>query len=315
MEFDSPSARALCLLTPSYIGDLEQFAILRRSINLFAPGLPHVAIVHTEDCARFRERFPREANLEIVPTSAVLPAAVELHRRKSGPKWLTGKWRHGRRLIEGWYAQQLAKIFTLAECRYPEAVFLDSDVFFCRPLEPHFFHVNGRLKLFRCPASNAESIDFDISTHDLLRNPLQQVTGLYDYIFHPACFRKSSAVALLEEFKRRKRSTWVRRFLAQIRPSEYNLLGYAATVIEQCAGYHLIECQPSELHHSIRFQEDRARLAEEIEHMRAAPKQFALIQSTVKLPIAEVARVFECVVEAQQRLSDARLQGHSANGQ
>jgi hypothetical protein len=127
------------------------------------------------------------------------------------------------------------------------------------------------------------------------------VTRLYDYIFHPACFRKSSAIALLEEFKRRKRSTWVRRFLAQARPSEYNLLGYAATVVEDCAGYELIECQPSELHHSIRFQEDRAHLGEEIERMRIAPKQFALIQSTIKLPATQVAMVFEQVVAAQQR--------------
>ena len=48
MESNPPSPPSICLLTPSYIGDLEQFAILRRSINVFAPGLPHLAIVHTE---------------------------------------------------------------------------------------------------------------------------------------------------------------------------------------------------------------------------------------------------------------------------
>jgi hypothetical protein len=296
-------APSICFLTPSYIGDIEQFAILRRSLNLFARGFPHLAIVHTEDCARFREQFGAEANLEIIPTAAVLPNSVESHRRKSGPKWLTGSWRHGRRLIEGWYAQQLAKIYALAECRFEHVVFLDSDVFLCRALDAEFFRVADRLKLFRCPAANAESLDFDISTHDLLGNPLQQVTQLYDYIFHPTCFRKSSAVTLLEEFKRRKRSTWVRRFLAQIRPSEYNLLGYAATVLEECSGYHLIECQPSELHHSIRFREDRARLGEEIERMRIAPKHFALIQSTIKLPPAQIADVFERVAAAQREIS------------
>jgi hypothetical protein len=290
-------------LTPSYGRDIDQFAILRRSIDLFAPGFPHLAIVQTEDCARFRARFRDAANLEIIPTSAVLPASVELHRRKSGPKWLNGSWRHGRRLIEGWHAQQLAKIFALAQCPYEEAVFLDSDVFLCRPLQADFFRVEGLLKLFRCQAMNAEQFDFDITTHDLLGNPLQEVTALYDYIFHPACFRRSSALALLEEFKRRKRSTWVRRFLAQTRPSEYNLLGYAATVVERCAGYRLIECQPTELHHSIRFPEDRVRLAQEIELMRIAPKHFALIQSTIRLDPGQVANVFDQVAEAHGRLS------------
>lgn len=296
-------APPICFLTPSFIRDIEQFAILRRSMNLFAPGVPHLAIIHTEDCARFREHFHGEAGLEIIPTAWVLPNTVELHRRKSGPKWLNGTWRHGRRLIEGWYAQQLAKIYALAGCRFEHVVFLDSDVFLCRPLEPDFFYVNGRLKLFRCAAANAESLDFDISTHDILGNPLHQVTRLYDYIFHPACFRKSSAAALLEEFKRRRRSTWVRRFLVQTRPSEYNLLGYAATVLENCTGYHLTECQPTELHHSIRFPEDRARLMEEIERMRVAPKHFALIQSTIKLPTTQIANVFERVAAAQAEIS------------
>lgn len=296
----NPAAPSICIVTTTYSGDIDQFSILRRSINLFAPGFPHLAIVQTEDCAQFRRRFRDEAQLEIIPTAAVLPAAVELRRRKSGPKWLNGKLRHGRLLIKGWHAQQLAKIFALAQCRYEAAVFLDSDVFLCRPLDADYFHVDGRLKLFRCRALNAESIDFDISTHDILGNPLHEITQLWDYIFHPACFKRSTALSLLEEFKQLKRSTWVRRFLAQRRPSEYNLLGYAATVLEVGAGYHLIECDPAQLHHSIRFPEDRARLAEEIEHMRIDPKHFALIQSTLELPFSRITTVFDCVAAAQR---------------
>jgi Family of unknown function (DUF6492) len=291
---------SICFLTPSYIGDIDQFSMLRRSINLFAPGFAHIAIVHTEDCAKFRERFREESNLEIIPTADVLPAAVELHRRKSGFKWFTGKWKHGRLLIKGWHAQQLAKIYTLAQSRYEDVVFLDSDVFLCRPLAPSYFYEGGRLKLFRRRAVNAETLDFDISTHDILGNPLHEITELWDYVFHPTCFKKSAAVALLQEFKRRKRSTWVRRFLAQIRPSEYNLLGYAATVLELGEGYRLIECQPDDLHHSIRFPEDRARLAAEIEHMQTEPKQFALIQSTLKIPFNQISNVLDLIVEAQR---------------
>ena len=300
---DKATVPSICFLTPSYIGDIEQFSILRRSINLFAPGFPHFAIVQTEDCAKFRQLFRDEAHLEIIPTADVLPAAVEFHRRKSGPKWFTGKFRHGRLLIRGWHAQQLAKIYSLAGCRYDEAVFLDSDVFLCRPLDPGYFHIDGKLKLFRCRAVNAESMDFDISTHDILGNPLHGITELWDYIFHPTCFKKSTAVRLLAEFEQRKRSTWVRRFLAERRPSEYNLLGYAATVLEAAAGYHLIECNPAQLHHSIRFPEDRVRLAEEIEQMSIDPKPFALIQSTLKLPCSQISDVFERVATAHRPAS------------
>lgn len=296
--------KKICLITTSHAPDIGPFSLLRQSINLFAPRLPHFAIVNTEDYAAFRDRFGGEANLEIIKSSSVLPRAIEKRRRKSGPKWLTGKWLH-RHLIKGWHAQQLMKIYALADCSYDAAAFFDSDVFFCRPLDPEYFYLNERLKLFRRRALDAEALDFDISTHDVLGHSLHRVTDLFDYIFSPSCFRKSTATRLLEELVLRGRteSRWLRKFLEQKRPSEYNLLGYAATVLEGGAGYHLIECDPDDLHHSIRFPEDRIRLAEEIEEMRARPKDFVLIQSSLGLPFEQVSRAFTLVAEAYQTSS------------
>ena len=270
---------------------------------MFAPGMPHIAVVNSEDVGQFADRFRGERNLELVATRDVLPTSIERHRRRSGPRWLARGWLR-QRTIKGWHAQQLAKIFALAACRYEAAVFVDSDVFLCQPLGGDYFHVDGSLKLFRRRASNAEQLDFDIATHDILGNPLHTITELYDYIFSPCCFRKSSAVSLLEEFGRRglsRRERWMRRFLGEKRPSEYNLLGYAATVLEGLAGYHLIECEPEELHHSIRYPEDRLRLAEEIEGMRTRPKPFALIQSTLGIGFEQIAQAFDLLVEAHSR--------------
>lgn len=289
----------ICMITPSHAGDIEQFSVLRRSIELFAPGFPHIALINTEDCDQFRDRFRGDTQLEIVRTAEVLPRPIEQRRRKTGPRWLTGRWLH-KRLIKGWHAQQIMKLYALADCRYEAAVFIDSDVFICRPLGADYFYVNGGLKLFRRRALNAEGLDFDISTHDILGNPLHQITELFDYIYSPACFRKSSAVSLFQEFERRKRSTWVRRFLAQTRPSEYNLLGYAATVLEGGAGYHLVDCNPDDVHHSVRFPEDRAHLAQELERMRTQPKYFALIQSRLGIDFGHIASAFDTVAEAHR---------------
>jgi Family of unknown function (DUF6492) len=289
-------------MTPTHIGDIEQFAVLRRSIEVFAPDIPHIALVNTEDCRKFRDRFKDNPSLQILPSAQILPRDLERRRRKSGPKWLTGKWLN-KGLIRGWHAQQLMKIFALAKCPYEAVVFMDSDVFICRPLSRDYFFVDGRLKLFRRDAVvNAECLDFDISTHDILGNPLHQVqvTELYDYIFSPTCFRRSSAVRLLAEFEARGRSKWVKRFLEQKRPSEYNLLGHAAMVLEGGAGYQLIECNPDDLHHSIRFPEDRAHLDAEIERMRQQPKEFALIQSSLGLDIDRIAAAFARVEEAHR---------------
>ena len=284
---------SVCLLTPSYRDDIERFALLRESIKRFAPGFPHLAVVHTEDYFAFRERFSAESDLEIIRTADVLPRSVERRRRKSGPRWLTRSWLSAP-TIRGWHAQQLTKIFALAECEYEAAVFLDSDVLICRALQPAFFYIDDRLKLFRRRAENAESLDFDISTHDIIGNTLHGIRELYDYIFHPACFRRSTALCLIEELVRRRRSEarWIRKFVAERRPSEYNLLGYAATVLEEGAHYHLIECDPTELHHSIRFPEDRARLPDEIQRMLTQPKPFALIQSTLGIDAAQIASAF-----------------------
>jgi hypothetical protein len=236
----------ICFITPTYRGEIEPFAQLRRSIGLFAPGLPHLAIVNTEDHACFADRFGRERNLEITTTAAVLPTAIERHRRRSAVAWLTARWLR-RRVIRSWHVRQLTRIYALANCSYESAAFIDSDAFITEPVTPGDFYVDGRLKLCRHRALAPECLDADIATHEILGNPLHQVTELFDYRFSPACFRKSTATALLAEFERRRRSRWVRRFIAQQRPSEYNLLGYAATVLEHGAGYHLLECNPETL--------------------------------------------------------------------
>lgn len=295
---------SICILTPTYAGDLQRFALLRRSLATFAPGIAHIAVVNSEDLGLFADRFRGEPALELVATRDVLPASIERRRRKrSGPSWLAQGWLR-QRTIKGWYAQQLAKIFVLASCRYDAAAFVDSDVLVCRPLSADYFYVDGSLKLFRQRASNAEQLDFDVATHDILGNPLHTVTELYDYIFSPCCFRKSTAISLLEEFGRRglaRRERWIRRFLREKRPSEYNLLGYAATVLERGAGYHLIECDPQDLHHSIRYPEDRARVLEEIERMRTEPKPFALIQSTVGVRLEQISEALDRLAEAHPR--------------
>jgi hypothetical protein len=203
-----------------------------------------------------------------------------------------------RRHVTGWHAQQLMKIFALAECPADAAVFIDSDVFLCKPLVRDFFFIDGDLKLFRRKAVDAEGFDFDISTHEILGNPLHQVKDLFDYIYSPCSFRKSTALALFSEFERRRRNHWIRRFIAECRPSEYNLLGYAASVLEQFRGYHLVECEPSELNHSIRFPEDRNKFASLVECMLHQTKQFALVQSTLGIEAVEVERAFDQLAQA-----------------
>jgi hypothetical protein len=236
-----PTTPSFCFITPTYRGEIRQFAELRRSIGRFAPGVCHIAIVNTEDYAELTDRFPREAHLQIMTTADVLPRVIERHRRRATLTWFSGRWLR-RRVIRSRHVQQLVRLYALASCAYEAAAFVDANVFITHPVEPGSFYVDGRLKLLRRRAVETESMDCDIATHEILGRPLHQVTELFDYRFSPACFRRSSAVRLLAELERRRPLRWIRRFIAQQRPSEYNLLGYAATALEGCAGYELIEC-------------------------------------------------------------------------
>ena len=55
---------SICFMTPTHVGDLRQFSLLRRSIQVFAPGIPHIAIVNTEDYREFVDRFRFESRSE-----------------------------------------------------------------------------------------------------------------------------------------------------------------------------------------------------------------------------------------------------------
>jgi hypothetical protein len=265
---------SICLITPTHGGAIREFALLRQSLGLFAPDFPHVAIVNTEDHAEFAERFRHDSHLRLLTTAQVLPSAIERHRRRTRLAWLTAKWLR-RRVIRSWHVQQLSRLYGLANCPYEAAAFIDSAAFVCRPMGPSDFYLDGQLKLFRSRAVDTERLDADIATHEILGNPLHQVTDLFDFRFSPACFRKSSAVRLLAEFERRGRSRWVRRFIAQQRPSEYNLLGYSATVLEGGTGYRLVDCKPDDMHHAIRCAQSHEQIADPSEHVeeayRAAP--------------------------------------------
>jgi uncharacterized protein DUF6492 len=291
---------SLCFITTTHREDLQRFALLRRSVKTFAAErYTHVAVVNTEERSFFERHFRGDTDLQIVASADVLPRDVEQRRRKSNLPGRIGRL-FDRRGVKGWYAQQLMKIFALAHCPTDAAVFIDSDVFLCRPLARDYFFVDGKLKLFRRPAVNAEGFDFDISTHDILGNPLHEVKNLFDYIYSPCSFRKSTAHALFSEFERRRLNAWVRRFLAQYRPSEYNLLGYAASVVEEFRGYRLVECEPTDLSHSIRFPEDLNGFVSLVDCMRRETKQFALVQSRLGIAAADVDRAFDQLERALQ---------------
>lgn len=302
---------SICIITPCYKKDIERFSMLRESINQYGKEFEQVAIVHSEDLALFQNRFKNEPKLKFIPTNNVLPKKIEKLRlfRQSDYKYLNSfkkrvlAKKYFQRSMSGWHTQQLTKLYGLAQCDYDSAIYLDSDVFLCDYLSPNDFFIDGKLKLYRRKALEGESLDFAITTYDLLDEPLQKVFNFYDHIYQPCCFQKSTAKAILALLNDKRGDKWLREFGQERRPAEFNLLGYAAEHLEGFSGYHIVDCQPTDLHHSIRYKNDVDIIENELEKITNENKNFFLIQSNLNLPDDAVRNIFNRAIKINAKKS------------
>jgi hypothetical protein len=129
------------LLTVTWSGDLDHFAMLRQSLSRSAlANCPHLVIVQSEDLALF-EKF-RAPGLTLTTSADVLPAEVEERRRnarRQQQRWgrrgtvLAGSlarhlgWPRWVRYT-GWHTQQLCKLAAAASTTAQTLVAMDSDL-------------------------------------------------------------------------------------------------------------------------------------------------------------------------------------------
>jgi hypothetical protein len=70
---DSANHRSLIFLTPTFARDYERFCLQRESMRRCGIDIPHIAVVHDEDLAVFKQT-PHRNNLTLLSTADVLPA-------------------------------------------------------------------------------------------------------------------------------------------------------------------------------------------------------------------------------------------------
>lgn len=281
-----------CYVTPSFLGDIERFALLRASLRLFSPDVPHLAYIDTEDCPAFRRRFHGDPGLEIVPTAAVLPAGLERQRRRrrgwSG--WLVERlaWRLGWQApcLSGWKLQQVVKLAALAELPHATAVFLDSDILACAPLgRASFFTADGRLRLLETPAETYEDFAFEFTRQLIVGRRPDEPAAAFNYIHQAPRFLRRTG-ARLKAHLATLAEPWYGGILDQILPSEYDLLGFVARELEAYAGYLREESAPAGWVYKVA---QRQHLDAALDACRAerGRRGFLLIQSNMGIPAAE----------------------------
>jgi hypothetical protein len=280
---------SLCYLTVSYAADLERFALLRHSLRLFSPDIPHLVYVDSEDVPLFTRRFGDERGIDIRPTLEVLPPEVEASRRlwRSWRGRLLDRlcWRlHLHRSYSGWKLQQVVKLEAARRAPAEAIVFLDSDVFLCAPTNADVFFAEHCLLLHESAAVLYEDYAFETARQIMISGNLSCTSVAYKYIHQSPRFLRRTASDLIEHLGS-VHPNWIEKFFDTPMASEYNLLGWAVRTLNRYEGYHR-ETLPAEgWAYEVKRPGDLAGMIATCRQEQGA-RRFFLVQSNMGLEAA-----------------------------
>ena len=233
--------RSICYLTVSYAADIERFALLRRSVTLFSPGIPHHVFVDTEDVALFRQRFGSEPGITIHASAEVLSPRTERLRRF---------WRRFRKpfhdylgwrvlldvTFTGWKVQQIIKLAAAPRVTEDAIVFLDSDTFLCHSITAGDYFAGDDLVLLETPAETYEDFLFEAHRQLIIDDSLRDKAACFNYIHTPPRFLRRTAARTLA-YLEAAQDNWEHAIIHWGFPAEYNILGWTLRTLERHEGY------------------------------------------------------------------------------
>lgn len=278
-------------ITPTFARDIERFALLRRSMNMFSCRIPHSVFVDTEDISLFNDRFGKEPGIHLIPTKDILPKKIENQRRM----WRSWKgktierlgWRIGinAKFFSGWKLQQIVKIEALANSNTHAAAFLDSDIIFCGSVGiDEFIDKENNVRLLETTAKNYEDYAFEVSRQILIGENLLRPAEAYNYIHQAPRFLRRTGKTLKKHLEAVHRD-WYSSFFHQNFPSEYSLLGYTARQLESYEGYK-IERDEINWCYNVKSKADLPTYLN-LCKKESGIRKFLLIQSNLGLPLEE----------------------------
>jgi len=129
--------------------------------------------------------------------------------------------------IRGWIVQQVCKIGIAHLIPEDVLLFLDSDIFFIKPISLNdIFIKDNKVRLFRQAKSNniSSQIKWHRSASTLLSLPLQDYHGAR-YIGHPVSWKRDNVLKLCQYIEKETKTNWVLALCKTIHFSEYILYG------------------------------------------------------------------------------------------
>lgn len=285
----------LAVVTPTCARDAVHFGLLRRSLSRFAPGLPHIAIVQTEDLPAFAT-FRQERKLTLLPTAELLPAPIERERRKRAARplrlnrlerSLRKRWGwFSRAAIDGWHVQQVSKFEAVRRLGHDGMLVLDSDAFLTRPLRTEDLWVDGRRPIYSSRRPGAEPHHWLRAACAIFGVPVPAGEEPW-YVAQPYLFERKVTAALCQRLEALHGRPWM-EVLLSMRPgdlSEFTLYGLFAEHIERPPGTVVVPGDPYT--RWVFTAEDRAQLSALLDEAfdRDGTTRFVILQSDRHWPI------------------------------
>lgn len=229
----------VAFVTISYGPDRERCALLRRSMDVFAPTVEHWIVVEGADLPPFRPL--QDTRTTLVSTEELLPLWLRrVNLRRVGLK--SSMWIQKRgKPVRGWLVQQLAKLAIAEQVKADVLVHADSDVVLVRPFQTgSVVDENGRVRLYE----SENAIDEGLPSHVRWHRSAEKLLGieaaslpLPDFISGINAWKRTNALALLERIQRQTGRHWLRALTAAWDVSEYTLYGrFVQDVLGESAG-------------------------------------------------------------------------------
>lgn len=220
--------RSVALITPSYFGDFERFALLCDSIDRRVSGYErHYVIVSDDDMPLFQP-FASERRI-VAPSSRFLPRWLRLAPRVRLANGRKIWWSLRARPVHGWHIQQILKIAVAMEAPEQRFCLIDSDNVFVRPFDVGSYAGGERSPLY----VQRQAITPDAPLHAVWTRNCDRLLGhaatrfpADDYIGHVIVWDKDAVRDMARAIERATGLSWPLALCRARAFSEYLLYGH-----------------------------------------------------------------------------------------
>jgi Family of unknown function (DUF6492) len=232
----------VAFVTISYGPDRDRCALLRRSLDAFAPSVEHWVVVDRADLRLFQSL--QNTRTTLVTTEDVLPLWLRrLELRRIGLR--SNVWVQARgRPVRGWLVQQLIKLAVVDRLTADVLVYADSDVVLMRPFRmSSVIDEDGRVRMYALP----DAVDETLPNHVRWHRSAERLLGIRraelpmpDFITSLVPWKRQNALSLRAHVERNTGRHWLRALAAASDVSEYTLYGrFVSDVLGERAGQYV----------------------------------------------------------------------------